>query len=82
MIGHAGRARPTLPTRAIRGIHAQNCHCPRCMHHAAVRADPRERTIRAIMFAAALLIGGALGHAVTPQDLAAEIRATVAGAVP
>jgi hypothetical protein len=62
----------TRSTRAVRGIHAHNCHCPRCTPGYG-RADPRERRVRTAMFTLAILIGGTLGHLYTPQDIAANL---------
>ena len=63
--------------RALTDLHAANCRCPRCMHHGGYRADPRERRVRVAMFTLAIVIGGLLGHTVTPQQIAVAIVGAV-----
>ncbi|HEX8446250.1 MAG TPA: hypothetical protein VF649_06515 [Sphingomonas sp.] len=57
----------------VRAIHAQACRCPGCRHPGVLRGDPRERRVRAVMFTIATLIGGTLGYAITPQQIAAGV---------
>lgn len=64
---------PFAPPRIADRIHAPNCHCPRCRHAIRLRRDPRERRVRIIMFTAAALIGGTLGHLFTPQAVATAV---------
>jgi uncharacterized paraquat-inducible protein A len=71
---------PFAPPLVAPRIHAPNCHCPRCRHVLRRYQDPRERRVRTVMFTLAILIGGALGHAFTPQQVAAGIAATIMGA--